>query len=239
MADDFLPNTLLETEEPEASEVEEKGSITEDMLRRILDDNRQANEALIARVTTPKGQPLQSDVIAPELEFTLEGLPDPALDPAGFHRGYAQRAKEAVQRALTQTREAITKDAQRMISDKDVLARTDAMIKAANPNLDDEIIAYAGGQIANRLKAQGKDPMSELRSNTESVAQAILDYTDDMASKLGGRRAADNEAATGRTRGLVAPRARTAAAPKAPGAGNDAQAFFKELTAFQQKARIY
>jgi hypothetical protein len=166
-------------------------------------------------------------------------LPDPALDPAGFHKGYATRAQAAVQKALTQTRQAITEDARRMISDKDILARADTMIKAANPNLDDEIIAYAGRAVAERLKAQGKDPMAELRANTESVAQAILDYTDDMASRLGAKRpGAAAEETGGRTRGLVTPRTRTPVAPR-QAAANDGKGMLRELQAMQQKARIY
>jgi hypothetical protein len=239
MADDYLPQTILETED--APQGEEKVSFTEDMLRRLLDDNRQANEDLIRKVTTPpRGEPLQKDSIAPELDFTLEGLPDPAIDPMGFHKGYAARAQAAVGKALAATRQAVTADAQQMLTDKDALSRADAMIKAADPSLDDEIIAYAGGVVANRLKAQGKNPMAEIRTNTEAVAQDILDYTEELRGKLGGARRGTEPAPTaGRTRGLVSPRARTPIAPRSAEPPEDPKAFYKELTAFQTKARIY
>jgi hypothetical protein len=240
MADDILPQTLLETEEPTAEEAEEKVSLTEEMLRRLLDDNRQANEALIRQVTTPRGQPLQQESVNPELDFSLEGLPDPSHDVVAFHKGYAARAQAAVAKALAANRDAVNADTQRMLTDKDALARADAMIKAADPSLDDEIIGYAGGVIANRLKAQGRNPMAELRTNTETVAQDILDYTEELRGKLGSARRGTEPAPTsGRTRGLVSPRARTPNAPAQREDKEDPRSFYKELTAFQQKARIY
>jgi hypothetical protein len=242
MADDILPQTIFETEDPPpAAEAEEKVSLTEEMLRRLLDDNRDANERLIREVVAPRGQPLQQESVNPELEFfTLEGLADPREDVVAFHKGYAARAQAAVAKALQQTRQVITQDTQRMISDKDVIGNADAMIKAAIPEADDEIIAYAGGVIAKRLKAQGKDPMAAMREDTESVAQDIVDYLDDMRGRFGGsRRSGDAPAAGGRTRGLVTPRARTPNPPRQPETKEDPQSFYKELTSFQQKARIY
>jgi len=241
MADDFLPQTLYETPETELEpkEAEERGSLTEEMLRRILDDNRSANERLIREVTTPRGQPLQQDSVAPELEFSLEGLPDPAMDPAAFHKGYAARAHAAVVKMGQQIEERARQSAQSMISDKDVYARAEAMIKTAVPEADEELITYAGTVIAGRLRAQGKDPTAAMRANTEAVAQDITDYIEDMRSKLGAGRRGSDAPTSGRTRGLVQPRARTPNPPKQQDAKDDPNSMYKELADFQRKARIY
>ena len=241
MADEILPQTIYDTPEPELepTEAEERGSLTHEMLERLMEGQKQQTAELIRQMVPPRGQPLQQDSVAPELEFTLEGLPDPAMDPAGFHKGYAARAQAAVSKALQQTRQAVSADAQRMITDKDVISRADAMIKSAVPEADEEIIAYAGGVIASRLKAQGKDPMATMRADTEAVAQDIADYIEDMRGRMGGGRRSADAPTGGRTRGLVQPRARTPNAPRQQETKNDPNSMYKELTDFQRKARIY
>lgn len=236
----YFPETLLETEDGDDEAVESAKLTTEQMLERLLLDNRQANEDLIRRVTQPKPGPLQQEQLAPDLEFSLDGLPDPSIDPVGFHRGYAARATAAVGKAMQQVRALANQDAQRIASDAEVKARADAMIKAANPALDDDLIGHAATVIAGRYRAEGRDPMTALRGNTEEVVQEILDYTDDLAARLVGSSGRQRSAGTAnRTGGLVSPRSRAPAAPKPEPEGNNPQAFYKEFTEMQRKARIY
>ena len=240
MADEgYLPETLLETDEEGGADAPVTKLTAEQMLERILTDNRQANEDLIRRVTAARPGPLQQEQVAPDLEFSLDGLPDPSIDPAGFHKGYAQRASAAVGKAMQQLRQVASQDAQRISSDAEVKARADAMIKAANPALDDDLIGYAATVVANRIRAEGRDPMVVLRGSTEEVVQEILDYTDEMAVKLGGQGRQRQSGGATRTGGLVTPRGRAPAAPKAETKDNDPQAFYKEFTEMQRKARIY
>lgn len=241
MADDtYLPETIFETDDVVDGAVEETKSEAERLLEKLLGSQKELNEQLIRARTEPvRGQPLQSEQIAPEL-FTLDGLPDPTMDLAGFHKGYAERASRAVGNALRQVEQRAAENARRISSDAEVQARADAMIKAANPNLDDDIIGFAATKVAERYRAAGQDPMAVLRARTDEVAQEVLDYTDEMAQKLGGTGRARAEAPhSNRTAGLVAPRARTATQQRGGSDKEDPKAFYNEFTAMQKKARIY
>lgn len=249
MADDFLAETLAEAEEElEAAEQGGESVDTAELLRQLISDNRAANEDLIRRVTggaagPQRGVPLQADDPLKDLEFSLEGLPDPAIDPAAFHKGYAERARVAVGRAIQTVEQRAAAHTQRVLSDKQVLDNTNAMLKAANPNLTDEVIGMASGVIAARLQAAGRNPMDELKRDTEGVAQQILDYTDELASQLaGGRRAAHAPQPANRARGLVSGRNRVPAPPRQAdkdAAAKDPLALYKDLQEIQRKARIY
>lgn len=244
MADnEYLPETLLETEDDlgTGEDAEGGGLVTAETLKAILADNHKANADLIRQMTTRPG-PLQSDAVAPELKFTLEGLPDPQMDLNGFYKGVSERVSTVVGSALAQTRQAATRDAAQIVSDSAVKAKADAMVKAAIPGVTDEIIGVAAGIVANRIRSEGKDAMAELRSRTEDVAQDIVDYIGDMAATLGGGRSGrldDGSRDSGRTRGLVQPRARAATRQATAADREDPRAFYKEFTAMQQKARIY
>lgn len=248
MADDFLASTLAETEEElEAAEQDGATVVTAEDLRQLIHDNRQFNADLIRRVTggsqqPQRGVPLQQDDPLKDLEFSLEGLPDPAIDPAAFHKGYAERARMAVGRAMQTVEQRAAANTQRVLSDKQVLDNTNAMLKAANPNLTDEVIGMASGVIAARLQAAGRNPMDELKRDTEGVAQQILDYTDELASQLSGGRRAAAPQPTNRARGLISGRNRVPAPPRQAdkdAAARDPLALYKDIQKIQRDNRIY
>jgi hypothetical protein len=233
----FHPETLLETEE--APEVEQDVGLTRDALERILAENRAANADLIAKVVNGRraepGVPLQQDDIIPDLNFSLEGLPDPAHDPRAFHVEYMKRMSEKAKEYGTAVARNAERRASTKLTDQQVLNRVEGMIKGANPNLTDEVIGTASGVIAARYRSQGRDPMSELRARPDEVGQEVLDYIDDLAEQLGARAAAPQ-----RTAGLVSPRGNAAPRRRAPAEPpEDKQSFYKELTKLQTTARIY
>lgn len=242
MADiEFMPQTILETED-EHEEQEAPQGLTPDALQAILAENRRANEAMV-RNAVGQRQPLQQDSVAPELKLSLEGLPDPATHPREHSIALAKRAEETFGAALARSTQAVEQRVARQMADKDVIARANAMIMAANPNLTDAVVGFASQQVIAQMKAEGiQDVMGELRRDTEGVCQRVLDYTDDMAAQLtGGQRPArvPSGETDGRTRGLVAPRTRSAARPRPSADAEDPRQMFKELTATQSKARIY
>lgn len=250
MADTFLAETLAETEDEleqlEGQESEGRGLITEEMLRRILDDNREQNAELVRRVTgqqqvSQRGVPLQQDDLGKEFEFSLEGAPDPAIDPGAFHKWYAAKQQSAAARVAEQLEQRMQANTQRALSDKEAIARANELIKAANPNLTDEVIGMASSVVARRIAASGRDPMTVLRQDAEGVAQDVLDYTDDLVAQLGGRRPERAaETSSNRARGLLSPRTRPAA-PRQPqrDAKPDPLALVKEIQSIQNKGRIY
>lgn len=241
MADvEFMPQTILETEDEHEAQEAPQG-LTPDTLQAILAENRRANEAMVRNAVGQR--PLQQDSVAPELKLSLEGLPDPATHPREHSVALAKRAEETFGAALARSTQAVEQRVARQIADKDVIARANAMIMAANPNLTDAVVGFASQQVIAQMRAEGiQDVMGELRRDTEGVCQRVLDYTDDMAAQLtGGQRPArvPNGETDGRTRGLVAPRTRSAARPRASADAEDGRQMFKELTSLQSKARIY
>lgn len=247
MADDFYPDVLAETEE----ELQEGGEAGQDnvaeLLRRVLDDNRAANEELIRRVAGTRqpqaGVPLQQDTPAPGLEFDMAGLPDPAVDPGAFHKAYLERANSAASKFAQGLEQRVAQRQQVQYTNQQAIDAANALIKTANPALSDEIIGMASQVVAKRIAADGRDPMTVLRQDTESVAQQILDYTDDMMRQLGGtpaQRHRESEDTGNRARGLLngrqrAPAPRQQQRPTAP----DPLAMVKELQKEQREKRIY
>lgn len=69
MADDtYLPETIFETDDVVDGAVEETKSEAERLLEKLLGSQKELNEQLIRARTEPvRGQPLQSEQIAPEL----------------------------------------------------------------------------------------------------------------------------------------------------------------------------
>lgn len=226
----FLAQTDDEVEEQQPQ------TLTADMLREILASQNELTRNIVREAVAPKGQPLQQELVVPELAISFEGLPDLRVDPDGYHQEIARRYQDAGRRALTQTVEQAGQIARNAATDQAVQDRALGMIKDAAPELPDELIAVASQAIANQLQAQGEDPRAALRSRTQEVAQSILDYADNLISQAtGGQRLQRGEAH--RTGGMVAPRRRQPSAPKqeAPDPGD----FLAEMKAEQKRLRIY
>ena len=235
MADtEIAPQTILETEDLE-EEYEEDPRIAR--MEEMLADQKRTNAELVRAITAPaRGQPLQQDRVAPALEFNFDGLPDPTYDRVGYERELAKRVSGVVGQRIDQTEARAAQRAAQLMADKDVQNRAEAVVKAAVPGVPDKMVGYAAGLVANRIKAEGRDPMAELRTNFDDVTQEITDHINDLFQSAAPKQAASGG---GRTRGLVGGRARSPGRPAATPKGEDPREFFKDLTSVQSKARLY
>ena len=239
MADEMFPQTLAETDEETEEEYEEDPRIA--MMTEMLADQKRTNAELVRAVTAPRPAPLQQDRVAPDLMFSLDGLPDPQYNVAEFHKEYAKRATEVVGRALTQVEQRAIGRASQLIADKDTLTKADEIVAEAIPGSTKEIRGYAAGVITARMRAEGRDPMTELRTRFDDVTQEIADHIRDTFPSLTDRpaRAPRQETGGGRTKGLVSARGRTPGRPVATPKGENPKEFFNDLTGLQSKARLY
>lgn len=239
-----FPEQIGEDRVPEDEEYEEDPRIA--MMGDMLADQKRTNAELVKAVTqavrpqVPAGQPLQRDAVNPELAFSLEGLPDPQYDVKAFHAAYAKRASEVVGRALTQTENRAAERAAQMMIDKEVRDRADEAVREALPWANKEARGYAAGVVANRLRAEGKDAMTELRDHFDDVTQEMVDHLNDTFPQGAQPRAPRRpETGGGRTQGLVSARGRSPGRPSATPKGENPKEFFQQLTAVQAKARLY
>lgn len=243
MADDFLASTLAETDDTiDELEGEQKESKTEEMLRRILDENRVANADLIRQVVgankAQPGKPLQEDDPLAGIEIKTDDLPDPAHDPAGFHREYAKRAHGAMRTAAQRIEERTMARMQRTLTDRELFDKAETLVKTSQPDASKEVIAAATKVVADRLVAQGKDPMSELRGNVEGIAQDVADYIDDLRSQLAGERRR-SEGGNSRARGLNGSSPRTPTARKPAEKAHDPLELLHDIQKMQREHRLY
>lgn len=238
MADEMLPQTLAETEDELEEEYEEDPRIA--LMADMLADQKKTNAELVRAVTQrPAQAPLQQDRVAPDLMFSLDGLPDPAYNVADFHKEYAKRASEVVGRALNQTEQRAIARASQMIADKDTLSKADETVAEALPWTTKEMRGYAAGIISNRLRAEGKDAMAELRNRFDDVTQEMVDHLSDAFPQAAPRAAAPRRDTGGRAKGLVSARGRTPGRPVATPKGENPKEFFNDITGLQSKARLY
>lgn len=238
MADEMLPQTLAETEDELEDEYEEDPRIA--LMSEMLADQKKTNAEIVRAMTQrPAQAPLQQDRVAPDLMFSLDGLPDPAYDVSAFHKEYAKRATEVVGRALNQTEQRAIARASQMVADKDTLSKADETVLEALPWTTKEMRGYAAGVITARLRAEGREPMTELRNRFDDVTQEIVDHLADTFPQAAPRAAAPRRDTGGRAKGLVSARGRTPGRPVATPKGENPREFFNDLTGVQSKARLY
>ena len=209
--------------------------LTAAMLESILADQNRRNEQLV-RAVTQKGTPLQPDNEHVELAISYEGLPNPAMDPEGYHREYTKRMQDAANAALRATVQKSREAAQEVVGDNAVSDRAYGMIRDVAPDLPDELIGVAAQAVSAQIRADGGDPRLALRQDTEGVAQRILDYADDLVSRATGQGSPNRTASPNRTGGMLAPRNRRPAAPKPKEGPGD---MYAEMKAEQKRLRIY
>lgn len=242
MADNYAPRTLGETDEEFLEEEEtEQNPLDriEELMRAQLDSNRD----LIERVTgRQQPQQLQQEPNYGELEFTLDGLPDPAMDPAAFHREYAKRWQSAAQKTASGVEQRVAARMTEQTRLNNAVDKTNNLVREANPNLTDETIGAISQVVAARMKAEGKDPKNEILRSASDVARQIIDYADDMATQMRGEQRrpapAGRAQVLGRGRGGGNP-GKQGAAQRSRKDEADPLGLLRELQALQQKGRYY
>lgn len=250
MADTAFPQTLLETQDAEDEEQEGSGVITPDVLREILASSKRDTAELINATIgrrAERGVPLQRDNIVPEINLSLEGLPDPqVVGAAAFHTEYMKRVNKSAGEFATTVREQTRREAASLISDQKVKDKVESLILKEMPDLNQDVLGQAARVVAGRYHAQGHDPMAELRARPEEIAQEIVDYIGDMAASLGApRRQVEEDEGVDRTAGLVPSRGRirTHRAERKERLSErdrpDPKSMYNELTKLQREARIY
>jgi hypothetical protein len=113
----------------------------------------------------------------------LEGLPHPAHDLDGFHKGLAERLAQRDQGLVEQVSQRASQSAREVSQHQSLLNRAESLIREAAPELDSDVIAFSAQKVANDLRSRGIDPVQALRDNVTEVAQAVLDYAD---NRFGG-----------------------------------------------------
>ena len=179
MADAYAPGTLDENEEfleEEQSPLER----IEELMQRQLESSRD----LVERVTGRQQQ--QQAPLQQEVEFTLEGLPDPREDINAFNVSLGKRLKELSGTTANAVEQRVTARVNEQTRLNTAVDRTNTLVREANPNLDDDTVGAISQVVAARMKAAGKDPKAEILRSPKDVAQAIIDYADDMATQVRG-----------------------------------------------------
>lgn len=245
MNEELYPQEILETEEPEAPE--DDAPLSRKELAELLTAEGKKNADLVASALGRRveaGRPLQQDNIIPDINISLEGLPDPAVHgAAAFHAEYMKRVNESAKQFGTRITDMAAQKATQAANDAKAVGKVENLIREALPNVRQQAVDFAANQIATQLQQQGLNPMAELRSRPDEIAQDIIDYIGDMGATGKARRQRDPEPLD-RGAGLVSPR--TNLKPRRPGgrepADNDRpdpNSLHRLITGEQQRGRIY
>ena len=237
MADMYSQDTPRDEEflEDEEQELDPLSRI-EELMRKQTESNRE----LIERVTGRQQQ--QQAPLQQEVEFTLEGLPDPREDINAFNAGLGKRLKELSGTTANAVEQRVTARVNEQSRLNIAVSRTNDLVREANPNLNDETIGAISQVVAARMKAAGKDPKTEILRSADDVAQQIVDYADDMARQVRGEQRRPNNPGRaqvlGRGKGGGNP-GRQAATRRTSKDEADPLALVRDIQEFQRKGRYY
>lgn len=131
---------------------------------------------------------IQQQPAIPQPTVNLEGLPDPRIDPEGYHKGLGERLSQTMadmkRVAIAEATNTVSSQQQTV----DLLNRAQSRLIERHPDLEafPEIVEQAANSVFGEMRGRGADPLRILAADMDTIVDNVAERGMNVINKIRG-----------------------------------------------------